>query len=107
MFWKKNNKESPTSEESNDKFSKTNIRKDGAELVINVGEIENVCFKKCISNLKTPSLNPAEKSCLDRCANKFKEAIDFGHNVMSNINFKIKDTNNNISPTVMQTYQNN
>jgi Tim10/DDP family zinc finger. len=97
MFWKgKDKKEeavkTPTSLNSNSGTS-SNPTNQG---FIDVGEIENICYKKCIVNLNTPSLSPAEKNCLNRCANKFKESIVYGQNLLRNIDFKIKSTNNNI-----------
>lgn len=56
-------------------------------------KMEELCFKKCISDIVTPSLKAAEKSCLDRCAYKFKEALDFGENSIRYIKYKIFETN--------------
>ena len=55
--------------------------------------MQDICFKKCIYDIVTPSLSAGEKSCLDRCAYKFKEALQFGENSLRYINYKIIDAN--------------
>ncbi len=60
---------------------------------IDVAKVESMCYKKCIYSLNTPALNYAEKNCLDRCAYKFKESIEFGHHLLLYINFKVREAN--------------
>jgi len=60
---------------------------------IDISKVESICYKKCIYSLNTPELSFAEKNCLDRCAYKFKEAIDYSHNLLLYINYKVRETN--------------
>jgi len=63
------------------------------KIPIDIGKVESMCYKKCIYSLNTPALSFAEKNCLDRCAYKFKESIDYGHHLLLYINFKVREAN--------------
>ena len=65
------------------------------KIPIDIGKVESMCYKKCIYSLNTPALSYAEKNCLDRCAYKFKESIDYGHHLLLYINFKVREANPN------------
>lgn len=56
-------------------------------------KMQDICFQKCIYDMVAPDLKPAEKSCLDRCAYKFKEALDFGEHSIRYISYKIVEAN--------------
>lgn len=53
---------------------------------------QKLCFKKCGPNLDNPSLTIPEKSCLHRCAMKFKEAEQFGIEIFSFYKAKIQNS---------------
>ena len=55
--------------------------------------MQDICFRKCVYDIVTPTLSTGERSCLDRCAYKFKEALQFGEHSLKYINYKIIDTN--------------
>ena len=96
MFWrKKDNKEElslPTIT-SSDLPKEKNSTSQSSNIYVDVGKIESICYKKCIGDLTTPLLNDAEKNCLSRCSNKFREALDFGENSLLYINYKIREAN--------------
>jgi hypothetical protein len=100
MFWKSKDKNIEGSESSSSSREKSS--KSPQEPTIDVGELENICYKKCIITLNTPILTPAEKSCLNRCANKFRESLIYGQNLLRNIDFKIQDINNNVALNLLQ-----
>lgn len=45
--------------------------------------MQKICTKKCLKNIASPILKPAEDDCLYRCAFKFKEAIEFGRDALA------------------------
>jgi len=82
--------------QTNQKNERDVTRSENKETIpVDISKVESICYKKCIHSLNTPSLSYAEKNCLDRCAYKFKEAVDYGHNLLLYINHKVRDSNNN------------
>lgn len=71
------------------------LSSDKETIPVDIAKVESLCFKKCIYSMNSPSLSHAEKNCLDRCTYKFKEAVDYGHNLLLYINHKVRDSNNN------------
>src|SRR5688572_914757 len=95
MFRSKNisSKESGDKKDHDKMMSSRNTEDQREKVLIDVDKMETICYKKCIYALNTPGLSHAEKSCLDRCACKFKEAIDYGHNLLQYINYKVRESN--------------
>lgn len=86
---------SPSTTPKLDEAKHDRLKQDNKEPIpVDVSKIESICYKKCIYSLNTPSLSYAERNCLDRCAYKFKEAVDFGHNLALYINYKVRDAHN-------------
>jgi hypothetical protein len=102
MFWRKKEEPEPSQNELHKRASENSNINEKEPIYAHIGEIQRICLKKCVNNLIEPLLNPAEKSCLDRCAFKFRETLEFGHNLLLNIDFKIRDTNNNIPMSIFQ-----
>ena len=55
-------------------------------------KIEKICFKKCGPSLNNPVLSVAEKSCLQRCVMKFKEAEQFGKDTFQYLKTKVENS---------------
>ena len=58
-------------------------------------KVQRLCFKKC-SNPESYDniLTIAEKSCLDRCVCKFREAEEFGFETFQYFKLKVKEAQN-------------
>ena len=54
--------------------------------------LEEICYKKCLSNKINIMLNVPEKTCLTRCIFKYKEAEEFGKQTLKFIKFKVKES---------------
>jgi hypothetical protein len=52
-------------------------------------KVEKICYSKCVKNPLTPLMDLPEKSCLERCAKKFKEAEEFGTETLRYLKYKL------------------
>ena len=51
--------------------------------------VEKLCFNKCVRIPLTPLMELPERSCLERCAKKFKEAEEFGSETLRYLKYKL------------------
>ena len=62
-------------------------------------KVQGLCFKKCFSP-ETASYDNifsiAEKSCVDRCVFKFREAEEFGYETFQFFKLKVKEAQEEI-----------
>jgi len=58
-------------------------------------KLQSLCFKKCANeDVYGSFLEPAEKSCLERCVYKFQEAEEFGFQTFQYYKLKVKQAQN-------------
>jgi hypothetical protein len=60
-----------------------------AHSVLYFEKVEKICYSKCVKNPLTPLMDLPEKSCLERCAKKFKEAEEFGSETLRYLKYKL------------------
>lgn len=56
-------------------------------------KINYICVRKCIQDFDKRVLNTAEKVCLNRCAFKFIDALNYGNKVIDLIEKKVNTFN--------------
>ena len=56
-------------------------------------KISYICMKKCIGHFDKRVLDTAEKVCLNRCAFKFIDALNYGNKVIDLIENKVNTHN--------------